>query len=65
MGGWGRPSYIYTTNTPHTQQLAEGRFAILALPKRTAPDDTSVLDDPVVRVSSLGMGLVRCVFCPF
>ena len=43
---------------PHPNQLAEGRFAILALPKRAAPDDTSVLDDPVVRFSSLGMGLV-------
>jgi hypothetical protein len=41
-----------------TKQLAEGRFAILALPKRSAPDDSSVLDDPVVRASSLAMGAV-------
>jgi Zn-dependent protease len=37
-------------------KLAQGRFAILAVSKGVVPDDSSVLDDPLVRVASLGMG---------
>eukprot|EP00624_Nannochloropsis_granulata_P005855 evm.model.NODE_41787_length_35735_cov_26.385588.5 len=37
-------------------KLAQGRFAILAVAKRDAPDDSSVLDDPIVRLATMAMG---------
>jgi len=39
-------------------KLAQGRFAILAVAKRDAPDDSSVLDDPIVRLATLAMGML-------